>query len=535
LEQYRSRKRASLEKMAQISTRERTLEWKEEGTTRFEERMRQDSIRLKNTRGYHNLSIDQTQKSKAQSLLQERIESQKNKVKSNKVLLAFDGLNGNVDDNHNDNSQLAFAHGYVDPDQLRMSKIKPTNSALLLSHLERPTTESNALQQKLQQLLSTPEKALDKKNQRYTQMIEIVNELGFLVYEPSRKEIRKLRREERRRRKLHSNKNRSSTTDSESESGTDTESDIDLHGSDAESQKSESTPLDVDSLAFDMSHYFADKPPNTFNMNNQDIMVEVSSKNRGLLQSIIARAIVDCKSLQFVKMCNALVDDVFLEKVSSLFLYVYLYVYAKKKKKSTYIICNELSSWRAQDSNICELWLDSNVIGDAGIQHLSRFIATNSQITAIKLQCNKCNIHTNVCEELLKALEMNHCILKFEFEFRHIQHRDKLQKILWRNWALLRQQRMLHKKNQDTQNSSFHSDPQTLTVSSNIPIALNHGVEPSFGSRVMAAPASIHSTNTASHRRGSETALAKYDFQQYNKPKLSLNSKSNYATRPPGK
>ncbi|ETO26136.1 hypothetical protein RFI_11001 [Reticulomyxa filosa] len=253
--------------------------------------------------------------------------------------------------------------------------------------------------------------------------------MGLLIYEPSRKERRRMRQQEQQRRKRDSNIRLS--TDAGSDGDGERDSDIDYYESEEEEESISNTTLGVESFGDGTTAYFRNQPPNTLNMNNQTFMAQIPPSYRSLLQSVIARAIADCKTLKFIKMCNALVDDAFLEK-----------------------ICNELISQRAKDSSITELWLDLNSIGDAGMMSLSQFILSNNRITIMKLQQNKCVISNNVCEGLLKALEMNHSIIKFEFDFKLIQHRDKLQKIMWRNWGHLHQQRMQRKKQQMRPQSS---------------------------------------------------------------------------------
>ena len=89
--------------------------------------------------------------------------------------------------------------------------------------------------------------------------------------------------------------------------------------------------------------------------------------------------------------------------------------------------------------NLEELWFDSNPIGNNGIRSLCKLIISSnnniniSNIKVIKLQCNKIDIHTKVCNELILSLQTNYNILKFSFDFRHIHDKDRLQKILWRN------------------------------------------------------------------------------------------------------
>merc|ERR1712060_122156 len=90
-----------------------------------------------------------------------------------------------------------------------------------------------------------------------------------------------------------------------------------------------------------------------------------------------------------------------------------------------------------------ELWLESNRIGDDGMKALCQLIECNLEcLSIIKLYNNKTSISTAVCNQMLESLEKNDKIIKFTFEFRFQQQKDKLAKILRRNQELRRKARV---------------------------------------------------------------------------------------------
>ncbi len=127
-------------------------------------------------------------------------------------------------------------------------------------------------------------------------------------------------------------------------------------------------------------------------------------------------------SLKVLELCNCGLEDVFLSK-----------------------ICIALSE--CECSNVWCLNLQSNPIGDSGMQSLCALIRRNDRsLTHIKLQNNRKDISTAVCEQLCDALQQNEFIKVFEFAFRHHQYRDKCKKVLWRNNEKDRKRRAMLRK-----------------------------------------------------------------------------------------
>ena len=86
--------------------------------------------------------------------------------------------------------------------------------------------------------------------------------------------------------------------------------------------------------------------PNMLNMNNSGLLQQMTQEQRRKMQQLIVYACVDHPNIRCVQMCNAGVDDSFLE-----------------------IILRELLSEKGQ-SEACkveELWLESNDISDKGV------------------------------------------------------------------------------------------------------------------------------------------------------------------------
>merc|ERR1711971_1492449 len=95
-------------------------------------------------------------------------------------------------------------------------------------------------------------------------------------------------------------------------------------------------------------------------------------------------------------------------------------------------VCEALSEDKL--SNVWCLNIQSNPIGDEGMRSLCGLIRTNHRmLTQIKIQNNRKDISTAVCQQICEALQQNEWIKVFEFAFRHHQHRDQCRKALWRN------------------------------------------------------------------------------------------------------
>ena len=127
-----------------------------------------------------------------------------------------------------------------------------------------------------------------------------------------------------------------------------------------------------------------------------------------ILQNVIVDALRTMSTLRVIEMSNCGLNDAFLDK-----------------------ICDALMN---EECNIWCLNIQSNPIGDVGMLSLCKLIEANNKcLTHIKLQNNKKDISTQVCEKMCEALANNNFIKVFEFAFRHFQFKDKCKKVLWRN------------------------------------------------------------------------------------------------------
>eukprot|EP01084_Bolivina_argentea_P067148 122353_1 len=106
------------------------------------------------------------------------------------------------------------------------------------------------------------------------------------------------------------------------------------------------------------------------NMNNNVMMKKMSAKEKENMENIICDSLVKNEDLKCVQMCNADVNDAFLEK-----------------------ILNKLAENR-EKHHVTELWLESNPIGDSGMKCLASFMATDDKIQIVKLYNNKKTIST---------------------------------------------------------------------------------------------------------------------------------------------
>ena len=155
------------------------------------------------------------------------------------------------------------------------------------------------------------------------------------------------------------------------------------------------------------------------NMNNNTIMNRLLNEQKNKLISLIAYSIIDNrdknKIIDKVLMCNASINDKLINKFIN-------------------ILCNN-----KQDINIKELWLESNPIGNDGINDLCKLIELNLDcLIVIKLYNNKKDISTSCCNQLIDSLEKNDKIIKFTFEFRLQQQRDRVDRLLKKNQKLRR-------------------------------------------------------------------------------------------------
>merc|ERR1712032_139974 len=86
-----------------------------------------------------------------------------------------------------------------------------------------------------------------------------------------------------------------------------------------------------------------------------------------------------------------------------------------------------------------ELWLESNRIGDDGMKSLCQLIECNlDSLRVIKLYNNKKDVSTPILNKMIDSMDKNDKIIKFTFEWRLQQQKDKIEKILKRNQELKR-------------------------------------------------------------------------------------------------
>ena len=150
-----------------------------------------------------------------------------------------------------------------------------------------------------------------------------------------------------------------------------------------------------------------------FDMNNMTVLKMFEGKMRETLTKVICKSIVSIPSIEIVEICNCDIDADFMEVLCK-----YLGEYYMKNK----------------NSRITILSLQSNPIIDRGMIALCSLIRMNqSMLTTIKLQNNRKDISTLICQQICEALEQNEYIIKFEFEFRHYQWRDYRDKVVKRN------------------------------------------------------------------------------------------------------
>ena len=159
---------------------------------------------------------------------------------------------------------------------------------------------------------------------------------------------------------------------------------------------------------------------NILNMNNNNIMTRLLDEQRKKLMSLIAYSIVDKNGDQIerVTMCNAGIEDKLMTELMQILIQ------------------------NAHNLHITELWLESNRIGNDGMNELCNLIELNLDcLQVIKLYNNKKDVSTTMCNLLIEALDKNEKIIKFTFEFRLQHQKDKLAKILKRNQEIRRKSR----------------------------------------------------------------------------------------------
>eukprot|EP01084_Bolivina_argentea_P042588 78532_1 len=159
-----------------------------------------------------------------------------------------------------------------------------------------------------------------------------------------------------------------------------------------------------------------------FDMNNIDILSKFEGSKREVLSNVICKAIVSMPQIEIVEMCNADISDDFIE-----LLVGYMKQYYRKCKQP----------------RISILSMQSNPISDRGMVSLIELVEMNHGVlSTIKLQNNRKDISTAVCQQMCESLEQNEFIIKFEFLFRHYQWRDFRDRVVKRNAEKARIQRL---------------------------------------------------------------------------------------------
>lgn len=164
-----------------------------------------------------------------------------------------------------------------------------------------------------------------------------------------------------------------------------------------------------------------------FDMNNINVLSQFGGKMRSTLSKVICAAITRLPSIEIVEICNADVDADFMEQ-----LVEDLCAYYRRL---------------GDEARISILSLQSNPITDRGMMALCRLIRLNhGTLTQIKLQNNRRDISTLICQQVCEALDGNDYIVRFEFAFRHYQWRDHRDKSMKRNAERGRLKRLEMKK-----------------------------------------------------------------------------------------
>eukprot|EP01083_Nonionella_stella_P310368 1102414_1 len=157
----------------------------------------------------------------------------------------------------------------------------------------------------------------------------------------------------------------------------------------------------------------------TLNMNNNNMMTRLTEEQKLKLVYLIGHSMVNSdnnKGIHRLTMCNAGIEDKTMVELMRVLV-----------ENKDGLVLNEL-------------WLESNKIGDDGMMSLCRLIECNVEcLTVIKLYNNKKDVSTNVCNRMLGAMAKNDKIIKFTFEWRLQQQKDKLQKLLRKNQELKRE------------------------------------------------------------------------------------------------
>jgi len=164
-----------------------------------------------------------------------------------------------------------------------------------------------------------------------------------------------------------------------------------------------------------------------FDMNNINVLSQFGGTMRRTLSKVLCKAMTTIPSIEILEICNCDIDADFME----------LFVES---------MCGYYKRL-GDEARISILSLQSNPITDRGMMALCRLIRLNHDtLTQIKLQNNRRDISTLICQQICEALDANHYVIRFEFAFRHYQWRDYRDKVIKRNAEKGRLKRLEMKK-----------------------------------------------------------------------------------------
>ena len=157
------------------------------------------------------------------------------------------------------------------------------------------------------------------------------------------------------------------------------------------------------------------------NMNNCHILQTLTDSKRKSMRDILKYCIMDNPRLVSIQFANSqLTDEWFINDILPT-----IEIYSKL---------------------LTELILDSNKLTDKSIIELTKYVISNPPCLRVLKFGNLYNdITTPVIKQFLNALESNTQIIKLVMDTRFYDQRDKLQKILDRNWKRYAQERRLKK------------------------------------------------------------------------------------------
>ena len=157
------------------------------------------------------------------------------------------------------------------------------------------------------------------------------------------------------------------------------------------------------------------------NMNNCRVLESLTDSKRVAMKQVLKYCIMDNPRLVSMQFANSkLNDEWFIEDI--------------------------LPAISENAKMLTELLLDSNPLKDASIKELTKYVASNPPcLRVLKFKNLYNDITTEVISEFLKALDSNTQIIKVVMDWRFYDQRDKLQRILDRNWKRYAQERRLKK------------------------------------------------------------------------------------------